>query len=373
MKKIIGLMMLAASITQTAIAQEENSGTKTDRTFEIPADYFKKRFTIDLGKGNKMQVELSDIADLDRIKNIDSILRVFLQDIAPLKDTLSDELSSKRIDYLFDTSGKKKMRLQIFKPKGSSFLLQQGDIASLKLEQDTVNFISVIPFIAKYTLRKAFADTRYYRVSFFVNQLSDLNNYTDGRLNEKISAIQGTKESRWVKDSDGRWHIKDGDHDIYAKHPAGYIAGAGNYLIPRVSVNIQNYKNYFTPSFSLGASVILSNGFFKRDIGLFWEPNFFFAKNAQGNLQTFRNDFLTLTFGQGSIKEKDPRKESSFLTVLSLGYLINRKGDFFEKNTFRLGAGELSLFGGKTKIEPVIYFTNLFKRGTPGLRWIQSF
>jgi hypothetical protein len=150
------------------------------------------------------------------------------------------------------------------------------------------------------------------------------------------------------------------------------VAG-GNYLNLRFSVDVQNYKNYFVPSFSLGAGVIIASSHFKRDLILSWDPHFFFGNNAQGQLKTFRNDFLTLTAGQGGIEDNNPTKESHFITIISLGYLVKREGEYFEKNTLRLGAGRLSLFGGKTKFEPVLYFTDLFKRTTPGLRWIQSF
>ena len=147
----------------------------------------------------------------------------------------------------------------------------------------------------------------------------------------------------------------------------------GDFFTLRFSVDAQNYKNYFVPAFSLGGGLIISHDEFKRDIGLLWEPNFFFAKNAQGNLQTFRNDFLTLTFGQGPVRDFSPLKESTFITVISFGYLIHRQGEFIDKRSFRIGAGNLSLFEGKTKIEPSFYFTDFFKHVTPSLRWIQSF
>jgi hypothetical protein len=362
-------LMLATSITGACFAQQAAT-TNSDKIFELSPDIFNRRFIIELGKGNILQIELNDISDLARFNNMDSVLRVFLQDIEPLKDSLSDELAAKRIDYITDSAGRKKIRVQQFKPKGSNYLVNHGDAAALKLEQDTVNFIGIVPFRAKYTLRKAFMATRYYRLSFFVNNLPDLKAYTDGRLNEKIINLQKNVNASWVSDKKGMYRWKD--NDIKAKLPGGYI-GAGDFLTLRLSVNAQNYKNYFVPSFSLGAALILSHNNFKRDIGLFWEPNFFFAKNAQGNLQTFRNDFLTLTFGQGTVRDHSPLKESEFITVLSIGYLITQKGDYFDKRTIRIGAGALSLFEGKTKIEPVLYFTDLFKGVTPGIRWIQGF
>jgi hypothetical protein len=370
MKKTICLLMLAISITGIVIAQ--NHTTNTDKTFELPPDHAKRRFFIDLGKGNKMQIELSDMDDLKRFNNMDSVIRVFLNDLKPFKDSLGDELLSKRIDYITDSSGRKKIRIQQFEPKGSSFLVQDGEAAALKLEQDTIHFTGTVSFVAKYTLRKAFTTTRHYRLSFFVNNLSDLASYADGRLNKKIEVLQNSVNSTWVTTaSKGAAYLKE-EPSIKARLPKGYVAG-GNFVNFRISVDAQNYRNYFVPSLSLGAGVIISNSHFKRDIVLSWDPHFFFAQDSEGKLKTFRNDLLTLTWGQGFVKDNEPRKESHLLFIMSLGYLVNRKGDYFEKNTWRMGGGRLSLFGGKTKIEPTIYFNNFFKGVTPGLRWIQSF
>jgi len=369
MKKIISLLMLVISINGKAIAQEEAPLTNADRIFNIPPGYLKRSFMVDLGKGNKMQIELSDINDLKQFKNIDSLLRIFLQDMIPLKDSLADEMVSKRIDYLTDELGRKKIRIQLHKPAGASFLLQQGNLSTLRLEQDTVSFLGTYVYTVTSTLLKPFTEVRYYRLSFFVNQLSDLNSYSG--LNEKISTIQKNHKSRWVKGDNGTWYIKNGDRSIYSNHqPAGYISGTGtgDYLTSLSSVNFQNYKNYFVPSASLGFGLVFNNGRMKQQLGLLWEPNFFFAKNAQGNLQTYRNDFLTFSYKRTALRKEDAIRSFSFISDFSFGYLVRRSGNFFEKNTMRIGVGGVSLFKDKINLEPILYFNNFFKGVTPGLK-----
>ncbi|MBK8787883.1 MAG: hypothetical protein IPN43_15645 [Chitinophagaceae bacterium] len=376
MKKIISLLMLVMSITGTAIAQQEPGVTNADKIFNIPAGYLKRSFTADLGKGNKMQIELTDLEDLDRFKNIDSLLRIFLQDMAALKDSLTDELSAKRIDYFTDELGRKKIHIRLSKPDGASFLLQQGNLSALKLEQDTVIFSGSYVYKVTSTLLKPFTEMRYYRLSFFVNQLSDLNSLSSAGLNEKINSIQKSQKSRWVKGSDDTWHLKNGDQSIYSNHqPRGYVSGtgAGDYLTSLTTVSIQNYKNYFVPSVSLGIGLGYNNGKVKRELGLLWEPNFFFAKNAQGSLQTYRNDFLTFTYKRFPLKKEYDVQSFSFINGFSFGYLIRRKGEFFEKNTMRIGVQAASLLKGKINLEPVLYFNNFFKGVTPGLRLTVNF
>ena len=374
MKKIISLMMLVTGITGTAIAQEQPAVSNADKIFEIPPDLVKRSFMVDLGKGNKMQIDLSDIEDLRRFKNIDSLLAVFLREIVALKDSLLDELASKRIDYVTDEMGRKKIRIQVFRPKGSNFLMQQGNFSALKLEQDTINFLGSYPHRYTATLQKPFTEIRYYRLSFFVNQLDDLSSYAGAGLNDKISVIEKKANSRWIKNDEGFWNIKNGDKTIYSNHqPAAYNSGRGDYLTSLASVNFQNYKNNFVPSFSLGVGLGLNNGRVKSQFGLLWEPNFFFAKNTQGNLQTYRNDFLTFTYNRTNLKDDNTIPAFTFINNFSFGYLIRRSGSFFEKNTMRIGVGQVSLFKGHVNLEPVLYFNNFFKGVTPGIRLTANF
>src|SRR3990170_7512601 len=100
MKQLFFFLMLTTGITGTPFAQVNQN--KSDQVFDLNPNFASRKFIIDLGKGNKMQVELSDMDDLRRFENMDSIIRVFLKDIEPLKDSLGDELLARRIDYTTD-------------------------------------------------------------------------------------------------------------------------------------------------------------------------------------------------------------------------------------------------------------------------------
>lgn len=372
MKKTISVLMLLVSITGNLCAQSKD---KSDKTFEVPENIIiTRRFYIDLDKGNKLTIELTDITDLERVANIDSLLQKFISDITPLKDSIADPLTSKRIDYVTDAQGRKKIRFLQFQPKGASFLVSDGELASLRTEQDTINIIGIITNPPKPKEKISLTHPRYYHLTFYLNNMNELVSYMNGSLKEKITTIQNNVNTKWPLILGGSSHYLKKDRAISADRPKGFTTvGAGDFLEGMISVNVQNYKNYFVPSFSLGASLVLTNRerTFKWEPGLFWEPHFLFAKDSQGKLRTYRNDFLTLTYGQGGTTDYDPRKDFSFSAVFSLGYLIRREGDFIDKNTFRLGAGKLKLL--KTTIEPSMYFNNFFKGVTPGIRISQRF
>ncbi len=372
MKKVSIVLMLLTSITGSLCAQTKD---KSDKTFQIPENIIiNRRFYINLDKGNQLQIELTDITDLERIANIDSLLKVFIEDITPLKDSIADPLTSKRIDYVTDAQGRKKIRLQQFQPKGASFLVNNGELASLSTEQDTINIIGVITNPPKASQKISLTHARYYYLIFFLNNMSELASYMHGILANKISAIQNDNKTKWALILGGSSHYLKKDKTISAERPYGFTqGGTGDFLEAMITVNVQNYKNYFVPSFTLGTKLVLSNRdrTFKWEPGLFWEPHFLFAKDSQGKLRTYRNDFLTFTYGQGGTTDYNPQKDFSFSAVFSLGYLIRREGDLIEKNTFRLGAGQLKLL--KTTIEPSMYFNNFFKGVTPGIRISQRF
>lgn len=364
--------MLLTSITVSLCAQTEN---KADKAFEVPSNIiFNRRFTIDLANGNKMQVALSDIADLEKLSNIDSLLQVFFKDIEPIKDSISDPLTAKRIDYITDAQGRKKIRLQQHQPKGASFLVDTNELASLRTEQDTINIIGILKNPPKPKEKISLNNPRYYHITFYLNDIKELTDYMNGTLKEKLETIQTNVNTKWMPVLGTGSHYLKKDRTITADKNKGFTENAtSDFLVANITVNVQNYKSYFVPSFSLGLRLTLSNRdrTFKWEPGLFWEPHYLFAKNNVGKLRTYRNDFLTLTYGQGGTRDHDPKKDFAYSAVFSLGYLVKREGEYFDKNTFRLGTGKLQLT--KTSIEPSMYFNNFFKGVTPGIRITQTF
>lgn len=371
MKKTFVLLMLSVSITAELCAQSNQS----DRTFEVPSNIIiNRRFNIDLGKGNKVKIELTDMADFERVANIDSLLQDYLADIAALKDSLADPLTSKRVDHITDAQGRKKIRFQQFQSKGASFLLNNGDLSSLRTEQDTIHIIGAIVNPSKPIDQVSISNQRLYHFTFYLNDVNELKSYLNGILKDKMNTIQNHLHDKWPLVLGAGSHYLKTDRSITADRAKGNTAGGeGDFLTLLFSVNMQNYKNYFVPSFSLGSRLTIANRYrtFKWEPALYWEPHFLFAKDDQNKLRTYRNDFLTLTYAQGGIKDYDSRKEFSFAAMFSLGYLIHREGEYFDKNTFRLGAGKIQML--KTIIEPSLNFNNFFKGVTPCIRITQYF
>lgn len=362
-------LLFTSSMATLCAQQTSNAGNR----FGIPASVeFNQQFTIDLGNSNQLQIQVTDAADLQRISNIDSIVQLFLKDMALLQDSLNDPLNTKHINYVADAFNRKKIYFSQSPPNGAAYLLDGGELALLRTGQDTIIISGEVLQPPAATQRLPTNIKRFYQLSFFLNDYKDLQQLSGDALSAKIETIIQNKNSKWTKDRTlNQWGLKS-DPAITAPGPAGFAGNKGDYLEISGNVSIQNYKNYFVPSFGIGASVNLRNPNNKitTRFGLSWEPNFIFAKDDNNKLKSFRNDFLSLSYGRESAKEENSKAfavQSSF----NLAYLIRRQGDFFDKNSFRLGIGRI--LTKRTAIEPLLYFNNFFKGVTPGIRLTQFF
>jgi len=364
------LLVLGMSAGMTAFAQDKRPVNNTEKAFESPSKSVTMRMQVDLGKGNKMQIEICYDRDLDYARNLDSLVRVFMHDITAFKDSLSDELAVKRIDYKITAPDKKQVRIVKYPSAGNSFLLASGEVSALKLEQDTINMILADEKPVADRPGSIIVWKDYCRISFFVNRLEELPEIlTANNLNDKIKALRA-KYVNWYKEK-GVWYLK-ADKTISAKRSGGYTSDQGDYLGLRTDVSLQNYKNYFVPGFRLGVKLALNNTATMIDksprqylVAFYWEPHFIF-QNVQGKLQAYRNDFLDLSFGFGP--KGVEAEEKSKIAQFSLGWLVYRQGDYFEKNTFRFGMGRISLAKNKIFVEPGMYFNNFFRGVTPTVR-----
>ena len=351
LKGLLGVLLLSVAASSYAQDTTYERLQPGDKLFALPPFSIKRTYYVALDKGNRLLVEIGDPRDLDRLQNIDSILLVFLSDLKPFRDSLTNPLTAKRIDWLSDASGQKKLRIRQVLPSGSSFLLSDGEPARLRLTQDTIYIILV---------SRRDGHTLYDRIGFFINSYEELENLVTSGLDRKF---------RLMKDDGGNWSRKG---RVVQRDSDPSITGElwnKDYLRFDGYLNVQNYKNYFVPSASLGATIYFERGYNIHRISAYWEPGFYFRGNAQGGADTYRNDFVVLRYGYDRAGNKEePSENTGLYTNISIGYLVRKEGGYFSKNSWRLSAGDWQLKGGKLVIEPLIYFSNFFRGVTPGLR-----
>ena len=367
MLKTIALLGLWLSISGIAHAQQKEKPTLApdDQLFELTPGTTVARFWADLGKGNLLRLELSERADLARFENIDSLLLTFFADMKAFRDSLSDPLTGKRIDYLMDSTGLKKVRIRQTRLPANSYLLEDGEPALLRLQQDTI-FI-LLPAAAGNSRGRGTQEPAYDRLGLFLNRYDDLPNFITAGLNAKLRSMDthGKIWMDWQRPGEkGRWPLKS-DHSISSDLSSKYK----NTLSLRYAISLQNYKNYFNPSFSLGTTISTEHNYIKNSFAADWEPTFIFSPDARGRLQTYRNDFLVFGYAHTRPKQQGQPGIGVWVDIdFSLGYLIGRQGDIFAKHTFRFCVGNIKLAAGKIRVQPCMYFNDLFRGVTPGVR-----
>ena len=82
--------------------------------------------------------------------------------------------------------------------------------------------------------------------------------------------------------------------------------------------------------------------------------------------------FVVISYGQSNINPYT-KKTGVLYPFISLGYLVKRKGDIYDRHSFKLALGQFNLFANYTKIEPVLYFHDFLKGFSPSLRITQHF
>jgi len=342
---LLGILLLSTPASSYAQNKTNKDLSPEDKVFTPPPFSIKRTYYVALGKGNRLQAEFGDVNGPDRLRNIDSILMVFLSDLKRFHDSLADPLTAKRIDYLSDASGHKKMRFRQLLPPGSTFLLGDNEPARLRLRQDTI-------YILLVSLRDG--QPLYDRIGFFINSYDELEGLVTTGLGEKI---------RLMKDGAGTWSRRDSDPSVTEKPWGRAYIRLDGYLA------VQNYKNYFVPSASLGTTIHFERKYNIHTFSAWWEPGFFFGTSPQGRSEIYRNDFVVLRYGYDrSDSGKEPSEKTGLYTNISIGYLVRREGTYFPPHSFRLSAGDWQLKGGKLVIEPLIYFNDFFRGVTPGLR-----
>ncbi len=324
--------------------------------FEIFPGDINRQFKFILDRGESMRLELMQIEDLQLLPNLDSLVAMVVRDLPQLTDTSEQVTHGRRLDYMILDS-QNHVRLRTGADRNEYFASGNGQVRSLKMDEDTVMITGVT---------KPGRPMRFYRLSFYLNHLQNLGSYK-GQLQQKVRLLMQPQNEKWLRAEEGNYYLKD-NPAITAPAPAGKFGGSGLLLfVP--SVDIQNYRDRFVPSITVGLAKVTRRHNVYQEYGLFSEAHFRFAK-TNGTDKIFVQSFLTLSYGRGKIADnmKIPIK---LFPYVSVSYLVKSRGDFYEKNTFRLGVGRFS--NNSLKIEPALYMNGLFENITPSLRVVQIF
>lgn len=327
-----------------------------------------------LNNGASFKLELSSIKQLYNLPNLDSIFTEVKNNLKLLADSLKDDGITRRVDYL---GGKfPQVRISSFDSRPKSYTIKKGELNELKTEQDTLRIAgrclswgktmywemgdknfrlqpAIDPFFITLNLN-SIADI--YKlpdsaISICINRLKqDLSQeyVAKGKATASYSAWYNMKTNKMESPSNTKW-IKRYDYR--------------NDFVPNLYTSIQFPRGSFSPSLSFGARYTSNSPSMEKHFFLMAEWYFFFSHDLLNKLNTDVNKFLTFRY----VEVEKKRKESfDFAFNLSLGYLIKRNGEWFDKSTFKLGLPAVR--SGWLQLEPEFYFNNFFKNFSPTIK-----
>ncbi len=360
MNKSITAMVLAVACIQVSVcAQEylgntpkELSGTRTEQIFGSKADYLNHKLIIHLTNENRVIVQLNSMRDLPAVINLDSLFREVLKDAEPLKDSLQAGLNAKKIDYIIDTNGTKKVRIITHPAAGSTYAVKGGDIALLKIEQDTLRVKGFTKnFARSYVFPyKQVREQKYWEVTFLVNDLLEIPAYLNGTLTntmKKISEEYITK-TKWTGVKDKNLNFT-ANYYPYDKEKPGKSVYTGSrpaitLIWPSIRFGLETVRNSFGGSISEGISVNIKKGNTVKLYTVYWDILFLHDRDNIDNWRVNRYEFITLQWSSINSKTLLPENKYNKFTLddkFSISYLIRGNGNYFEENTFKLGLAGL--------------------------------
>jgi hypothetical protein len=381
MKNILSFLLLCISFTAYTQTNDRNAvWSKTEKNFN--ARYISHRHTVYLEKGNRMDVELYELASYDMLGNVDTILRTFKKEVDKLKDSLRVRPSDNvRIDLAYTNPDYKMMRITKYPAAGDMFVDRKGVIAPLKIDQDTIRIL-----IQKRVTRK-------FRNGFVIKTYTPaqltfiLNNYTD--IDELIGNKTIQQHIDTMRQASGKYASRSiwSSRSTIVYRPYDTIGRRrffmNDWLVSEINPEVNNNvnKTRLTINANLGVGIVRNTlapvadlGLELRDpwtaglkeyrlFGIYASPYFVFERQANNTFKTHMNFFINGELGS--------RYDGKLLSVdfqritLGGGYLLNPDGNYFKNTTAKLFMN-FTLTKGIT-ISPEVIATNDFTEFFPGI------
>lgn len=361
--------------------------TQTDALFAKPVTgmFFRHQLRIVAQNKTVIEIHLQNMEHLQAIRNIDSILAAVWNEIQPLKDSFPNDANNRLLDINTTTGSDTKMRIVTYTPRGSNFVKTNNGLAILKIEQDTLHILGAIvqerslPALINTevtalnpTGRGTYMVHIPWTITIVINNLSELPSLA-GTLNAHMNSIAADYAPLTGYNRKNQYF----SNVNLQYEPFSAFTGKDKYIVYKpyrskysfnvlVQSGVQNVQSGFAVSAGVGvgfSNIIMSrpgNSYF-----LAWEPYFFFDKNVAGKTVIQRNDFITFQYKSRfsrPVKDVDINLANNF----SIGYLVHRDGDHFNRNTFKFGLPGLEF--RNLQLQPQFIFNNLFKQFYPSLK-----
>lgn len=342
------------------------NATPVSQTVFSPTEPGKQQcnYFVWLPEKNRIWFDLTWANQLGKLPDIDSAIRKTANLLAPLIDSFGADGWVRRIEVDL-TQEPALFRVITHEGKPKAYTQIDGELMQVKMDQDTI----------RITMQKV-SDFFNAYINLLVNNIGDIKNLPPDAGERSRALIAQAIEKNYktpIKYNTGHtyyavFNLATGEMvSPESKNYHAIRSGSDQLEITLVKPSIAYARGNVFTAFSIGAAFNYAKtlGIYgsRLGFGLYWEPQFSFRSDTSGKMQTSRNDFFTLRF-----EERNNKANTNFeiLSTFSVGYLIRRSGNSFEKNTFKIGLP--SVASGRLAFEPELYFNDFLKNVSPGIR-----
>jgi hypothetical protein len=338
---------------------------------------FKFKITAQLTDWVSMTIDLRKWSQLDSIRNVDSLLHKVWSDIRPIRDSLTDPYSGKRIDYSKFIPFSQ-FKVTEYPQTGNTYRYRNDSLIQFKTSRDTLK-IRIYTGNPNYDKNKRGPQLLHepYTITFSMNKLDDVMKLRKGYVDSLLATMPAIFRKDYIDHVNFNKHYYNNQDSAQSKWSIS--SGSWNNskevaFEPDLYFGLQYVRGNWVTSAALGFQLIHGNYFGKRKVyKIFWEPHFFFTTDNAKSTSMKRNDFITFRFVQyeqdfsSSNGHTNANDKVEFLPMsFSIGYLVGRSGNLYEKNTFKFSVPGFVF--KDLNIEPEFFFNDLFKHFSPSLK-----
>ena len=369
MKKICLLLITAAMATVASAQINYLPGNPpSPNIFNSPLPgSIRYRYNFILPHNNRMVIDLFKVNYVYQLPDLDSLFKKIWSDLQPMRDSLSDPLKVRKVDYMA-TMNHIVIGIKQYNPPGSYYSYKDDELVQMKINQDTLRYIGFVEQDQSLTKTQYNSLVPGYTITLLLNDISDVGKLPKGFLSSGIELLKKDLDPN-DKGNNGPY---SGTYDIIQQKrvtPLNRPEPLWNKhgVVPYAQMSIQYGRGDWMPSAGAGLEYYYGRSQYGQfGARLIWEPFFFFSRDLNKKLVTERNDFLTLKFYSNWKFVYKALTDGQYNLNFSIGYLIRRKGTWFEPNTFKFSFPGLQR--KNMLLEPEFFFNKFFKNFSPSLK-----
>ncbi len=370
MKHVFLVLLLAAysSLLPAQTTHYVSTAQNVFKDFRLMSG--KGSFQFWYAKNNRVILEMTDVRQLNNVPNLDSLVQEAFQTIKNLKDSFRNDGLNRRIDYVVNKDMPPLIRITTHPSKTELYSYYKDQLVKTKIEKDT--FRIVLPTSRPVPEKFPLAGFIQYNftIMLLVDNFDDLTTFPTNALEQCVNRVKPdlgdnlTKKGKIGSYFSAYYNMQTGK--MFSPSKPKYVSyGKSKSFVPTIQLGLQYGRGNAILSAGAGMQYSFKDGSFStKYFRVLWEPYFFFSSDATNKLITDRNDFITLKY-QNFYTKRDANKLQTSDNV-SIGYLIGRRGSWFEKNTFKIGLP--GFLAGNLMFEPEFFFNDAFRNFSPSLK-----